>query len=200
MIFIKKTLKITALFIVFNTLSINAQQAQMWKLDKSHTSVNFSINHFFSEVTGKFKDFDGTFYFDTNNLEESAIQFSVNVASVDTDNTKRDNHLLSKDFFNAKDFTQMQFTSEKIEKIDDKNFVVKGNLTIKDITKPISLPLKITGQMEHPMMKGTTILGLAISTTIDRTDFGVGTGDWAATMVVGNKVKITIPIELNYKS
>lgn len=200
MIFIKKTLKITALFVVLNTLSINAQQAQMWKLDKSHTSVNFSINHFFSEVTGKFKDFDGTFYFDPNNLEESAMQFSVNVASVDTDNTKRDNHLLSKDFFNAKDFTQMQFTSEKIEKIDDKNFVVKGNLTIKDITKPISLPLKITGQMEHPMMKGTTILGLAISTTIDRTDFGVGTGDWAATMVVGNKVKITIPIELNYKS
>lgn len=185
------------LITVLGVFTANAQNATMWKLDKSHTSVNFSINHFFSAVTGKFKTFDGNFQFDPNNLKGSKAEFTVSIKSVDTDDKKRDEHLQSEDFFDAKSFPNMTFKSTKIEKKSDKEFLVYGKLTIKDKTKDVILPMKITGEMEHPMMKGTIILGVVIDTTINRTDFGVGTGSWATTMVVGDEVRIHIPMELN---
>ncbi|WP_212635260.1 YceI family protein [Pseudozobellia thermophila] len=181
------------------TLSVNAQNASMWKVDKSHTSVNFSVNHFFSAVTGKFTDFDGTVHFDPNNLKGSKADFTVAVNSIDTDDAKRDKHLQSADFFDAATYSKITFTSTKFTKNSDKEYVMHGKLTIKDKTKNVKLPMKITGEMEHPMMKGTLILGVVIDTTIDRTDYGVGTGDWAATMVVGDEVRIHIPMELNRK-
>ena len=116
-----------------------------------------------------------------------------------TDNEKRDNHLQSKDFFNAKDFPIIRFASTRIEKKGDSEYIAHGNLTIRDQTKTVALPFRVTGQMEHPMMKGTMILGLEFETTLNRTDFGVGTGDWAATMVVGDEVRVRIPLELNRK-
>jgi len=185
------------LITVMGVFTANAQNATMWKLDKSHTSVNFSINHFFSAVTGKFKTFDGNFQFDPNNLQSSKADFTISVKTVSTDDSKRDKHLQSADFFDAKSFPNMTFKSTKIEKKSDKEFLVHGKLTIKDKTKDVILPMKITGEMEHPMMKGTIILGVVIDTTINRTDFGVGTGSWAATMVVGDEVRIHIPMELN---
>lgn len=189
----------TVLITVLGVFTANAQNATMWKLDKSHTSVNFSINHFFSAVTGKFTSFDGNFQFDPNNLAGSKADFTISVSSVSTDDSKRDKHLQSGDFFDAKKYPNMTFKSTKIEKKSEKEFLVHGKLTIKDKTKDVILPMKITGEMEHPMMKGTIILGVVIDTTINRNDFGVGTGDWAATMVVGDEVRIHIPMELNRK-
>lgn len=194
-----KTMIFAVAITVLSTIPVNAQNATKWKIDKKHTSVNFSINHFFSSVPGKFTDFDGMIHFDPNNLKGSKVDFSVSINSVDTDNRKRDKHLQSKDFFDAKTYSKMSFQSTKIEKKSDKEYLIHGKLTIKDKTKNVVLPMKITGKMEHPMMKGTIILGVVIDTTIDRTDYGVGTGDWAATMVVGNEVKIHIPMELNRK-
>lgn len=190
---------LVAMLIVAGIFSLNAQSTQMWKLDKAHTSVDFSINHFFSPVTGNFTDFDGTFYFDKNDLENSKMTFAVKLKSIDTNNKKRDKHLLSKDFFDAKKYPEIQFTSVKIEKKNAQEYMVHGRLKIKNKTKDVVLPMKITGEMEHPMMKGTHILGVVIDTVIHRTDFGVGTGNWATTMVVGDDVKIHIPVELNRK-
>ena len=192
-----KKIGIAVLVTVLSAFTTNAQDATMWKLDKAHTSVNFSINHFFSSVTGKFKSFDGNFYFDPANLQGSKADFTIEVKSVNTDDTKRDDHLQSPDFFDAKKYPNITFKSTKIEKKSEKEFLVYGKLTIKNNTKDVALPLKVTGQMEHPMMKGTIILGLVIDTKINRTDFGVGTGNWAATMVVGDEVRIHIPMELN---
>lgn len=192
-----KTMVFAVAITALSTLSVNAQDATMWKIDKSHTSVNFSINHFFSSVPGKFTDFDGMIHFDPNNLKGSKADFSASINSINTDDAKRDKHLQSKDFFDAKTYPKMSFQSTKFEKKSDKEYLIHGNLTIKDVTKNVILPMKITGEMEHPMMKGTIILGVVIDTTIDRTDYGVGTGDWAATMVVGDEVKIHIPMELN---
>jgi polyisoprenoid-binding protein YceI len=192
-----KTMVFAVAITVLSTFSVNAQDATMWKIDKSHTSVNFSINHFFSSVPGKFTDFDGVIHFDPNNLKGSEADFSVAINSINTDDAKRDKHLQSKDFFDAETYSNLSFHSTTFEKKSDKEYLIHGKLTIKDVTKNVSLPLKITGEMEHPMMKGTIILGLVIDTTIDRTDYGVGTGDWAATMVVGDEVKIHIPMELN---
>lgn len=195
-----KTMILAVAITALGTLSANAQDATMWKIDKSHTSVNFSINHFFSSVPGKFTDFDGMIHFDQNNLKGSKADFSVSINSINTDDEKRDEHLKSKEFFDANTFSQMTFQSTKFEKKSDKEYLIHGKLTIKDVTKNVVLPMKITGEMEHPMMEGTIILGVVIDTTIDRTDYGVGTGDWAATMVVGDEVKIHIPMELNRKN
>lgn len=187
------------MLMVFGAVSVYAQSAAKWKVDDSHTSVNFSVNHFFSPVKGKFTDFEGDIHFDPNDLAGSKANFTVAVESVDTDNGKRDKHLQSKDFFNAKGYPKMSFESVKFEKKSDEEYLVHGKLTIKDKTKDVKLPVKITGQMEHPMKKGVMILGVLIDMSINRTDYGVGTGDWAATMVVGDEVEINIPMELNRK-
>jgi len=192
-----KNLGFAVFLTVFSVVSIHAQDATMWKIDKAHTSVNFSVNHFFSVVTGKFTSFEGNINFDPANLQGSKVDFTVAVKSINTVDKKRDNHLQSPDFFNEKAFPNMTFKSTKLEKKSDNEYLVYGKLTIKDKTKDIVLPLKVTGEMEHPMMKGTIILGLASNLKINRNDYGVGTGDWAATMVVGDEVDVSINMELN---
>lgn len=188
-----------ALLVFLGMYSVDAQDASMWKIDKSHTSINFSINHFFSAVTGKFTDFDGSVHFDPQNLKGSKARFTIAVNSVDTDSEKRDKHLHSKDFFNTDAYPTMSFVSTSFTKKSKNQYLIYGKLTLKDKTKDVVLPMKVTGEIEHPMMKGTMILGVQITTSINRTDFGVGTGDWAATMVVGDEVTINIPMELNRK-
>lgn len=193
---IKKT-SFAVLFTALSVFTVNAQNATMWKVDKAHTSVNFSVNHFFSAVTGKFTSFEGNINFDPANLQGSSVNFTIPVKSVNTDDSKRDKHLQSADFFDAKSYPNMTFASTRFEKKSDKDYVVYGKLTIRNISKDIVLPFKITGEMEHPMMKGTIILGLASTIKINRNDYGVGTGSWATTMVVGDNVDININMELN---
>lgn len=194
-----KKIGFLVLISVLGVFSVNAQNATMWKLDKAHTSVNFSVNHFFSAVTGKFTSFEGNFNFDPANLQGSKADFTIEVKSVNTDDSKRDKHLQSGDFFDASTYPTMTFVSTKIEKKSEKEFLVYGKLTIKNKAKDIVLPLKVTGEMEHPMMKGTIILGLISNLKINRNEYGVGSGDWAATLVVGDEVDITINMELNRK-
>jgi len=191
-----KKLSFAVILIAFSTLTVNAQDATKWNVDKSHTSVNFSINRFFSEITGKFTDFDSSFNFDANNLKGSKTEFTVAVNSVNTANEKRDQHLQSADFFDSETYPKMTFTSTKFEKKSDADYLIYGKLTIKDQTKDVVLPMKITGEMEHPMAKGVFILSVAINATINRTDYGVGTGNWATKTVLGDEVKINIPIDL----
>ncbi len=197
----KTFLKLTLSVIIFSSLYLNvqAQGADTWSLDKAHTSVNFSINHFFSAVTGKFSQFDGTFNLNLDDLQNSKVDFTINVKSVNTGDDKRDKHLQTSDFFDAKQFPNITFTSTKFAKKGDKNYIVYGKLTIKDVTKDIELPFVFKGRMIHPMMKNVVILGLQSSIKIDRTQFGVGSGSWAATAIVGDEVDININMELNKK-
>ena len=104
-----KTMAFALAIAALSAVSVNAQDATMWKIDKSHTSVNFSINHFFSSVPGKFTGFDGTIHFDPNNLKGSKAEISVSINSLNTDDTKRDEHVKSKDFFNADAYPKMSF-------------------------------------------------------------------------------------------
>lgn len=171
--------------------------APMWKVDKAHTFVNFSINHFFSTVTGKFTAFDGVFQLDPENLQGSKAEFTIAVNSINTDNEKRDKHLLSADFFHTEKYPNITFKSTKIEKKADDLFLVYGKLTIKNKVGNVVLPVTVKGQMEHPMMKGVMILGVSTQLKLNRNSYGVGTGDWAATMVVGDEVAVSIDMELN---
>lgn len=192
-----KKISILAIAALISVFSINAQNASNWKLDKAHTSVNFSISHFFSTVNGRFNDFDGTFLFDPANLKGSKADFAISVKSINTDVKKRDDHLQSSDFFDAEKYPNITFQSTKFEKKSGNNYIVYGNLTIKNTTKQIKLPFKVLGEVEHPMMKGTWVLSLSAETKIKRSDYGVGVGNWAATVVVGNEVDIKINMELD---
>jgi polyisoprenoid-binding protein YceI len=192
-----KTIVLT-MAIVASTMTFG-QTAQEWKLDKSHASVQFGINHFFSEVPGSFSDFTGTFFFDENNLKGSKVTFAIQVASVKTGEPDRDSHLQSADFFDAARFPTITFTSTNLQKTGANTYNVQGKLTIRDVTKSVTLPLVITGKADNPWKEGAVIMGWKIETTLDRTQYGVGTGSWAATAIVGDEVRIKIQMELDGK-
>ena len=190
-----KTLAVIALISVSQMAS--AQKAKTWNIDKSHASVRFGINHFFSEVSGKFKSFDGDIQFSPDNLTNSSVSFKIDVASVDTDEADRDEHLKSADFFNATEYPSITFQSTEFKKIEQSNYKVIGNLTMRGVTKNVELPLKITGRMDNPWKEGYEILGISIDTALNRTDYGIGTGSWAATAVVSDDVAVNISMELD---
>lgn len=173
----------------------NAQDATKWEIDKSQSAVNFSINNFFVSVKGKFTDFDGDIHFDPNNLNGSRAKFIVLTESIDTDNGTRDSHLKVENFFDVETYPEMIFKSTKFEKKSDKEFLVYGKLTIKETTKDVVLPMKITSDVD-----GASRMSVEIETTIDRKDYGVGTGFWSVTVSIGNEVRINIPLELSHKN
>ncbi len=181
------------------SVSLYAANIISWKIDNSHTSVNFTATHFFSEVTGNFTEFSGDVNFDPDNLEESTVSFNIPVTSINTGDAKRDKHLQTDDFFNAKKYPNITFKSTKFVKKEDGTLAVLGNLTIRDQTKLVGLPFKVTGRMDHPMMKNTEIIGISLKTKLDRNSFGVGTGSWAATAVVGDEVLVNVNMEMNRK-
>lgn len=185
--------------LLLSAAALQAQKAPQWKIDRSHTSVNFVATHFFSDVPGSFQTFSGDFRIDPENMAASTLNFTVQVKSVDTDNEKRDNHLRSEDFFHVSEYPNITFRSSEIEKTGKNQYKVHGKLTIRDVTKEVALPVTVKGVMDHPMMENTKILGLSIDTVLDRTEYNVGVGDWAATAVVGDEVEVDIDMELNRK-
>ena len=198
----KAIIKKAGIFIfvlVLGVLNSQAQQAKEWKLDKNHTSVTFTVKHFFTNVNGNFTDYDGSFYFDPDKPSASKFTFSIPVSSINTNNKKRDADLVSDNFFNAEKYPEIKFVSAKFEKKSATEFIVHGDLLIKDITKKVAIPFEITGQMEHPMREGTKLIGLSFNTSLNRTDYKVGTGNWATTLVVGDNVDIEINMELTRK-
>ena len=193
---LKKTGLLPYLVVLFFS-SIQAQHSNEWTLDKAHTSVTFTIKHFFTTVNGNFTDYDGSFYFDPDKLSDSKFTFSIPVSSINTNNKRRDADLVSENFFNAEKYPEIKFVSTSFEIKSGTEYIVEGDLSIKDVTKKVAIPFEITGQMEHPMKKGTKLIGLSFKTSLNRTDYTVGTGNWATTAVVGDNVDIDINMELN---
>lgn len=179
----------------FTTIE-NDREATTWQIDKAHSAINFTINHFFTPVNGTFNKFDATVNFDPENLKESSIDVSIPVSAVNTRNERRDNHLMSEDFFNADQWPDIRFVSNEIVSDGDNGFIARGRLTIRDVTRDFELPFELLGVMDHPMQENTRVAGIKASAELMRNDFGVGTGDWAATAVVGNRVDIQLSLEL----
>lgn len=193
-----KTLLTVLLFAnaLFASDKTNQDNVTAWQIDRSHSAVNFTISHFFTPVDGSFDDYQATVNFDPNNLEESRIDVTIPVESVNTRNERRDNHLKSEDFFNASEWSNIRFVSSNIELVGNNQFVAHGELTIRDVTHSFELPFELLGVMDHPMRENTKVAGIVANAELMRTDYGVGVGDWAATAVVGNKVNIRINLEL----
>ena len=174
----------------------NDESATEWEVDRAHSAINFTINHFFTPVDGSFDDYNATIHFDPENLEDSRIHVVIPVESVNTRNERRDNHLKSEDFFNSSQWQTMTFVSNSIEQTGDNEFVARGELTIRDVTKEFDLPFELLGVMDHPMRENTKVAGITANAELNRTDYGVGVGDWAATAVVGDRVNVRLNLEL----
>lgn len=179
--------------------------ADDWVVDAPHTEVNFSVNHFFTPVTGAFDDFEVTLEYDAEHPENSTVEARIAVASVNTGNDRRDDHLRTGDFFAADEHPHITFRSTSVRKTADGNLVARGPLSIRGATKEVELNIELLGVQPIPpemreMLGGAQeIASFRASTSVDRGDFGVGTGSWAATMVVGGTVDIDILVEAHRK-
>jgi len=178
---------------------LNSNEDSTWTVDKAHSSVNFEVNHFFTPVTGRFKEFTIELNFNPSQPENGKINVEFEIGSVDTANEKRDDDIKSKNFFGASEFPMMTFRSSSIVKNGENEFLAKGNLTLKDVSKEIEIPFKLLGVMDHPFRKGSELMSLKSEFSINRTVYKVGTGDWMRTSVVGDEVQITILIEASRK-
>ena len=161
-----------------------------WLIDPAHSEVHFKIKHLvISTVTGSFKKFEGSVESEKEDFSDAVIQFSADTASVDTNNEQRDGHLKSDDFFNAEKYPKLTFVSTEIEKNGDE-YILKGNLTIRDVTKPVELEVEYGGTTKDSY--GQTKAGFDITGKINRQDYGVSGGG----PVVGDDIPITIDLEM----
>jgi polyisoprenoid-binding protein YceI len=180
-------------------------EAVAWNVDAPHTEINFTVKHFFTPVTGTFKDFQVDFRYDRENPANSTVRVAIDVASVDTKNERRDNHLRSGDFFNAAEHPDMTFESTSVRQLSESQLIATGDLTIKGITKEIDLPIALLGitdlppQMQEMMGGVTEVASFEATTQLDRREFEVGVANWAQTMIVGGEVEISINLEANRK-
>lgn len=166
-----------------------------WKLDPAHTQVNFSAKHMMvTTVRGTFRDVDGTIELDETDLTRSRGEFRVAAASVDTNFAARDAHLRSADFFDAETYPDITFRSTSIRQVGDDEFEVIGDLTIRDVTRPVIFTVESAGIV--PGMTGARHAGLSASAKLQRHDWGL---DWNVVLegggwLVGKEIKLEIAI------
>jgi polyisoprenoid-binding protein YceI len=165
-------------------------KADDYTIDAVHSGVSFQISHVgLAYIHGRFDDFSGNFTIDTSDPTKSAFSLSIKSESVDTNNSKRDDHLRSPDFFNVKQFPTISFTSTSVKPIDG-GYEVTGDLTIHGATKPVTFSLKGGASAEFP--KGVSRTGFSTSQiVVKRSDFGVG----KPMPVLGDEVYVSISFE-----
>ncbi len=171
--------------------------AQMWAVDKAHTQVLFTVTHLvIAEVTGTFKSFNGVITASKEDFSDASVEFNIDVNSVNTDNEMRDNHLKSDEFFNAEKFPKITFKGKGLKKVSGNNYKLAGELTIRDVTKPVTLDVTYFGTVKDPWKNNKA--GFKIKTSVNRFDYNL---KWDNTTesggaVVGPNVDITINMEL----
>ena len=170
--------------------------AQTWVVDKMHSNVNFSVAHLvISEVDGSFKVFDGKISSTQEDFTDAKIEFSIDVNSINTDNTMRDDHLKGDDFFNAASYPKMTFTSTSFKKVSGNKYKLEGDLTIRNVTKRSSFDVVYGGIAKDPY--GNIKAGFKASGTINRLQYGLkwNTMTEAGGAVVGADVDLKIKLE-----
>lgn len=167
-----------------------------WSIDSAHSHIGFSVKHMMvSTVRGKFKEYSGTFNLDAKDFTKSTFAGEISVASIDTGNADRDNHLRAGDFFDAENHPKIAFKSTGIEAKGGSEFTVHGDLTIRGVTKPVTLAVEFHGTGKNPW--GKTVAGLEIKGTIDRKDYGMAFNAALETggLLLGEKVKLELEVE-----
>jgi len=172
--------------------------ADAWVLDTAHTAAQFKVDHLMvSSVRGEFKKLSGTVDYDLANPEKIAIDAVIEVASIDTREPKRDEHLKSADFFDAAKHPNITFKSKSARKVANGKLDVTGDLTIRGVTKPVVLRVEGLDKESKDPWGGVHVGGVA-TTTINRKDFGLTWNQALETggVLVGEEVQITIDVEL----
>lgn len=191
-----RTVKILAMSLLLTLLLplAAAAEAATWAVDTNHSNVGFSVRHFFTPVHGRFGDYSGTIVYDPENVAKSSVEFTVQAASINTDNADRDNHLRSPDFFDVEKFKTLSFKSTGVKSAGDGKLEVTGDFTLHGITKQITVPVEVLGSMETPM---GVRAGFQVGFAIDRKDYGMV---WNRALdqggaILGDEVKIEIAVE-----
>jgi polyisoprenoid-binding protein YceI len=169
--------------------------ASLWTADKPHTSVKFSVSHLvISDVEGVFKSFDGTMESSKPDFSDAKINFTVDVNSLNTDNEKRDGHLKSDDFFNAEKYPQIKFVSTSFTPLGGSKYKLTGNLTIRDVTKPVTFDVNYGGTVTA---MGKVHAGFKATAKVDRFDYNLkwNMATEAGGAIVGKEVEIIISAE-----
>ncbi len=175
-----------SLLLVF---SFQAVAAETYKVDPVHSMTVFRIKHLVSYSYGRFNDLSGTFNIDTETPAKSSVELEVKIESVDTFNEKRDQHLKSPDFFNAKQFPVITFKSKAVKKINEDTYEVTGDLSLHGVTRPLTLKVQQTGAGKDPW--GGYRIGFETTFTLKRSEFGIT----FMPDVVGDEVRMTVSIE-----
>ncbi len=174
----------------------NTEKSYGWNLDTSHSRVSFAVRHMLiSKVRGRFTRWSGIAQIDPSNIEDSSVEVSIEAASIDTAEPKRDEHLRSPDFLDADSFPTITFSSTKVSDLGDGRLAVEGELTIKDVTKTVTLEVEETGRGMDPW--GGERIAFEAKVAIKRGDFGLTWNQALETggVLVGDKVEIGLDVQ-----
>jgi polyisoprenoid-binding protein YceI len=167
-----------------------------YSLDPTHTRIGFVARHaMVTKVRGSFNEFEGTAVIDGANPANSSVRVTIDAASIDTRNAQRDEHLRTNDFLALEQYPQIAFASTDIRQVDETTFEVSGDLTIKDVTKPVTVPFTFEGVAQDPF--GNQRIGFDGSVTISRKDYGI---TWNAALETGGVLvsdKIVLEFEVS---
>lgn len=188
------SMKSAFIVIAIATLTLGSN-AETFTIDTAHAEIGFAVRHMMvSNTKGTFNSFEGSLEYDIAGKMLKSAQGTIQVASIDTNNEKRDQHLLNEDFFNTAKFPKITFKSTSISKISDNEFEVTGVLNVLGIDRNVVLPVEISGPVDG--RDGAIIIGVACSTKLNRRDLGI---DHAPATVIGDAVKVSIELEAGTK-
>jgi polyisoprenoid-binding protein YceI len=168
-----------------------------WNLDPAHSEIGFKVKHMMiTNVSGSFGQFKADVQTEGDDFSTAGIQFTADVNTISTGSVDRDNHLKSGDFFDTSTFPHLKFVSTKLDKTDDDNFVLYGDLTIRDVTKPVKFDVEFGGIGKDPW--GNEKAGFTVTGKINRTDFNL---NWNAALetggvLVSEEVKLFAEVQL----
>lgn len=168
-----------------------------YKLDPTHSEVTFKVKHMMiTNVTGIFENFEVAMQSSAPDFTDATISFEAAVDSINTKNEQRDNHLRSEDFFAAATFPKIRFTSTEMKKLSDDAYQLTGNITVKDVTRPITFAVEYGGTMTDPY--GNIKSGFTLNGKLSRKEFGL---NWnaiteAGGVVVGDEIKLMADIQM----
>jgi len=188
--------KILSLIALLSLATLSRAEVESYKIDPVHSSVAFTLRHLVSKFSSSFTTVNGTVNYDAAAPEKSSVDATIEIASINTANEKRDNHLKSPDFFDAAKFPVATFKSKSWKKTGENTFDITGDLTIKDVTKEVVLKAELVGT--GPGMGGATLSGWTATTTIKKADFNLA-GPAMLGKALGDDVTINISVEAGYK-
>lgn len=178
-------------------MTVQAQPSTaVYKIDTAHSLIEFAVKHLMvTTVKGRFSSFEGTILANEQDPAQSSVEVTIDAASIDTREPQRDNHLKSPDFLDVEKFPRITFRSTRVEPLDAQRLRVHGDLTIRDVTRPVTLEATFEGRAKDPW--GNDRIGLTASTRLDRRDFGL---NWnvpleAGGILVSNEVRVNIEVE-----